>query len=67
MQMLMTQRLDPGTEEHLGGLYLNIDHISSIYFENRHCRILMSSGVVYCVAHSVSEILEMIPNGNYLD
>ena len=60
MRLIMTQRLDPnGTN--LGGLYLNIDHISAIYLgEGRRCNVLMQDGTVYISAHSIGEILDML-------
>ena len=64
MRLIMTQRLDPnGTN--LGGLYLNIDHISAVCLgEGRRCNVLMQDGTVYITAHDVGELLELIREQN---
>lgn len=63
--IIMTQRLD-SDGENIGGLYLNLHHISSVYYErsDETCRVSMQDGTVYITAHSVSEILEMIREEN---
>jgi len=64
-RIIQTQRLDAnGTNA--WGLYLNLDHISSVYYErsDKTCRVLMQDGTVYTIAHSVSEILEIIREQN---
>lgn len=70
--LICLQRLDAeGVNQ--GGLYLNIGYIAAVYF-NRHvknlpegvrgrCVVVMSSGVEYTVADTVSEVLEKINGG----
>lgn len=63
-RIVATQRLNENNRN-VGGLYLNLDHISSVYLgENRQCQILMQDGTIYTTAHSVSEILDMIREQN---
>jgi hypothetical protein len=36
--LIQLQRLDPTTNENLGGLYINVDHVSAVYYDlpSRH-------------------------------
>ena len=64
MRLIMTQRLDT-SGNNIGGLYLNIDHISAVFLgDNRECNILMQDGTVFIAAHNIGEILEMIREQN---
>ena len=75
MKFIVTQRLCETSEgfDNVGGLYLNIDHISAVFKgddlgadpcvspNNRGlCNILMQDGTVFVAAHSISDILDMI-------
>ena len=64
MKLIMTQRLD-ASGNNVGGLYLNIDHISVVFLgDNRECNILMQDGTIFITAHHVGEILELIREQN---
>ncbi len=74
-RMIVTQRIgcgrtgfgDGSDDQNLGGLYLNLDHVSAIFFDRNKsngCHVQMSCGSVYHVAHSTSEILDMVVEEN---
>ena len=63
MKTLMTQRINENGEN-VGGLYLDCDHIGVVFFDRTKeptgCHIQMKDGTVYQVAHTLSEIMDMI-------
>ena len=67
MKLIMTQRLREGGKgfDNVGGLYLNIDHISAVFLgDHKKCNTLLQDGTIFITAHDVGEILEMIREQN---
>jgi len=62
-KFIQLQRLD-SDGKNLGGLYLNTNHIVSVYYElvrsTKQTKISTVNGEVYSVPHTISEVLDML-------
>jgi len=63
-KMLQLQRLSEDETTNLGGLYINVEHISAIYKrkgkERSLCVIVVISGKEFITVDTISEVLDQI-------
>ena len=61
---IMLQRLSEDEKTNLGGLYVNVEHISAVYHmdgETRPlCMILLSNGDEFSTVQTIAEVLNEI-------